>query len=297
LSHAIDLVLSGTDLSTVAILLALLWLDGWRHVPDAAVVVRRTLFGSWTVHAPATRFAGFAFLAWWPPFVVPLVLRAHSDPPSPRWTFDIARARAERRRRRLAWEMGVVRFIGALLVVWIAIVIPVLTGSLGAFGLIRGVASAFLISTSIALITANALRGACMRWREAARRALPLISPFSASRAPELLLDAALAGVPPIVALRELLGERAFRAWLRPLAYDALTLSHATAGRDSESRPFAALLLAGVPRSVLEGAVAAPDGGSNRRDLERYCARCGRTFRQTTSACADCGDLPLTDLP
>jgi hypothetical protein len=303
LSLSVDLVLSGTDLSTVAILLALLWLDGWRHVPDDAVVVRRVLLGRWIVHAPGTRFAGFAFLAWWPPYGVPLVLRDRTGPADRRWTFSVAVARAERRRRRIAWEAGIVRLIGALLVVWIAIVIPVLTASFGAFGLIRGIASAFLISASIMLITANALRDACVPCREAARRALPLLSPFSASRAPELLLEAALSGVPPIVALRALLGERAFLEWLRPMAFDALASERGSA-RPREDAHVKESLLASVPHSLLVAAVAAPnrsrsrdDRGAAERELERYCARCGRTFRQTASACTDCGGLPLTDLP
>ena len=296
-----DLVLSGTDLSTVAVLLVVLWLDGWRQLPADAVVVRRPLLAPWRVYAPAARIGGIALLSWWPPFVVPLVLRSGepTTATSTRWSFDVAVARAARRRRRLTLDVGVVRLIGIVLVAWIALAIPMLTAYAGAHGLLRGIITAFLISATIASITANALRSACLSWREAARRALPLLSPFGAGRAPEVVLDAAFAGVSPIVTVRVLLGERAFLVWLRPMAFDALAESREVGRRESVRSPESRL--ADVPTALLHRAVAPPTNGAlgeqGATEDERYCARCGHTFRAVATTCADCGDLPLRDLP
>lgn len=297
MSLSFGLALTGTDLSTVAILLAILWLDGWRSTPVDGVVVRRVLLMPWRVYLPTARIGGFAFLAWWPPLVVPLVLRAPTALVAARWNFDVALARARRRRRRLALHLGVVRLVGALLVVWIALAIPILTAYAGAHGLLRGITTAFVISAAVTSITVLALRHLCLSWRDAWRRALPLLSPFSTSRAPEFLLEAAFADVDPAAAMRALLDDRAFRSWLRPAAFDALARSR-TDERNAGAPPpsVIASFAAQLPRSMLQDAITAPgDGTANGQEAERYCARCGRTFLRTTSTCVDCGGLALSD--
>ena len=292
MSLSFDLALTGTDLSTVAILLAILWLDGWRGVAADALVVRRVLLMPWRLYAPTARIGGFAFLAWWPPLTVPLVLGA---PVAARWSFDIALVRARRRRRRLAVHVGVVRLVGVLLVAWIAFAIPMLTAYAGAHGLLRGITAAIAMSAAVATITARALRRLCLSWRDAVRRALPLVSPFGASRAPELLLEAVFADVGAAAALRALLDDRAFLSWLRPAAFDALAQRHADE-RNARSPALMPSLVGQLPRSLLQQAIAAPnDRKHSDRQTERYCARCGRTYLRTASSCVDCGDITLSD--
>jgi hypothetical protein len=277
LTTPIDPELWRVDLSTVAVLAAVLWLDGWRRLPDDALVVRRVLFGPWRVAAPSARLGSFAFLAWWPPLVIPYVVGTATPDSQPRWTFDVGVARATRRLHRVRWDVGVVRFLGAFLVFWIALVIPLLTARSGVEGLVRGIASAFLLAATVAVLTMNALRSLGLRWRRAVRRAVPLFSPFGASRAPEIVIDAAMMDVGPLAMLRALQGDEAFRSWLRPFAYDELH------GRQAWPATGA------LPRAVLEHAVAAPDAST-----ERYCARCGRTYRHDVTICSDCADTPLS---
>ena len=283
------------DRSTVAVLAVILWLDGWRKAPDDAVVVRRTLLGRWRVHDVAARVGGHAFVAWWPPFVMPFVVGASTAGLGARWSFDVAVARAERRLRRLRWDTFIARVLSALLVLWIVLGIPMLTAMSGGVGLVRGIWTALLLATSVAIITTIALRRIGIPWQQAARQTAVLVSPFSTSRAPELLVAAALADAAPIVALRALLGDEAFRAWVRPWAFDALYSGGGAAIADNGSW-LSHVVVAALPGALLERAVAAPSRASDDREqteIEHYCARCGRIFRHTASSCTECSDVRL----
>lgn len=283
------------DHGTVAILAVVLWLDGWRRASGAILLVRPG-FGGWTVRAPWARVGAFALAGWWPPVVMPLVVPLPDGAssgvltPGARWQGDFLTsvARARRRLRRERRAIAILRGAGVTIVVWIVLGIPAATAWLGAFGLLAGIAAAFALALPVALLTLRSLWSLGLRGAGAWGVVLPLLVPFSASRAPELVIGEALRGVAPLARVAALLGDARFLAWLRPWAFDALH------GRAPRSAPDA--LLAGaarlLPRPLLERATRLttlddPDDGA------RVCPRCARTYDGGAGSCADCDDVPL----
>ena len=274
------------DPGTVAVLALVLWLDGWRRLGSTDLVLVRHGAGAWTVGQPWARAGAFALVGWWPPIVMPLVVSAATSG-GMRWTrdFETATARGRRRLRRIALFTATSRIVAVLLLVWIAVGIPLMTGHYGTFGLVRGIVQAFVLSLGIALITALGLRTLGGRWGEVARSTVPLLFPFTAPRAPELLLAAALRELHPLAQAASLLGDQRFLAWIRPWGYDELHSRNS-----DEHNAVIPALVHELPRPLLERAVRAPPP----RDASApYCPRCAQSYRDDVSVCPDCEALTL----
>lgn len=279
------------DPATVAILALVLWLDGWRRTSQHDVLLVRSGLGDWSERAPWARLGAFALVGWWPPIVIPMVVptKESAGQGSPPWSADffIAAARGRRRLRRVRLLVGLLRTLGILLLLWIAIAIPVATGRFGIHGLVRGVLLAFAISLVIALLAMVGLRWLGMGRSAAMRATLPMLSPFTAPRACELVLAAAVRDLAPLAQIAALFGEARFLHWLRPTAYDVL---HGRRDELGGSSSTLASLVATLPRAVLERALRdLPDeeGGV------RHCPRCARTYREDVATCHDCDALAL----
>ncbi|HZO19647.1 MAG TPA: hypothetical protein VFB46_11730, partial [Gemmatimonadaceae bacterium] len=119
----------------------------------------------------------------------------------------------------------------------------------------------------------------------AIRAAAPLLFPFTAPRACELVIGAALRDLTADAQLAALLGEKRFLRWIRPSAYDAL---HGGPRFEGDASPVGELVRA-LPRTLIERAVQAPPGNEDGR----YCPRCARSYRGDTPGCYDCGGLAL----
>jgi hypothetical protein len=218
---------------------------------------------------------------------MPLVVSTSASS-GPRWTrdFDTATARGRRRVRRIGFFTATSRLLALLLLAWIAVGIPLMTGRFGTFGLVRGIVQAFALSFGIALTTALGLRMLGARWGGVARSTLPLLFPFTAPRAPELLIAAALRELHPLAQAAVLLGDQRFLAWIRPWSYDVLYARLAHDGHDD----LITTLVHGLPRALLERAVRTPPGGDPSAP---YCPRCAQSYRDDVRVCHDCEALSL----
>jgi len=282
------------DLGTVALLAFVIWLDGWRRMAGDTLLVARTGVGPWTVRAPWTRAGAFALVAWWEPFVLPVVLPsepARSDEGDPPWSrdFSITVARATRRLRRVRPNITFLRGLGVLLVVWIVVGIPLVTAHFGGRGLIYGVIGAFGLALEIAMIATFTLQMLGVSCRRAVRATASLLSPFGAPRATGLIAATAVGPLHSLAPVMALMGETGFLGWVRPWAYDVLSDRRSDAESEGMIR-----LVGSLPRGLLERAIAEVSSIAGN-DGNRYCPRCARTFRDV-GLCSDCPDLTLVEV-
>ena len=277
------------DPGTVAVFVAVLWLDGWRRVGPGDLLVVRSGLGQWVEREPWAKVGSFALVAWWPPIVVPMLIPAarSADPGEkvPRWSADffVAMARGRRRLRRVRIITAALRILGAMLILWIAFAIPMATARFGVHGLVRAIVQAFVMSAVIALGAALGLRWLGTTRGASIRAAIPFLFPFTAPRACEVVIATALRDLDSLAQVAAILGEDRFLLWIRPWAYDAL--------HDRETRGSSSIdaLVSALPRAVLARAL-------QRAPVENagcYCPRCARSYREETARCHDCGDLAL----
>jgi len=282
------------DPSTVALLALVLWLDGWRRMATQTTLLVRVGPGPWSVRTPWARLGPFALAGWWPPIVMPVLLPAAAVATGAddggRWPADfaVAVARGQRRCRRVRMRVAVLRALGVLLVFWIVFGIPLWTSRFGGAGLLGGIAGAFLLAAVLTALVSFALRALCVPWSPSVRRAVHLLSPFSAMQAPELVLAAALDRLDPLARMAALLGEARFLTWVRPLAYDALHDRVTASGADDSS---IASLVRDLPRTLLTRAVSGESGAAE--GAAAHCPRCARTYRDDIATCGDCSELAL----
>jgi len=137
----------------------------------------------------------------------------------------------------------------------------------------------------MALLAMVGLRWLGMTRRASLRASIPLLSPFTAPRACEAIIAAAVRDLSPLAQIAVLFGEARFLQWIRPSAYDALHGHRA----DSEANAVTSLVAA-LPRPVLERALGGPAG--DERGV-RYCPRCARTYREDITTCYECEALGL----
>jgi hypothetical protein len=251
------------DWTTFWILGGLVLWEGVRRVPAGAVVLRHAAGYAWQV-AGGPHPPGWRLVSWLSPLVTHLVLV-----PGP----DAGRTPP----KRLGTWMMVLRLPAAVALVALIVGVPLLTANGGFGGLLRALALAFGASTAAALVSAVGLWRMGIAPRTAIADALPLLSPFAAPRAPEVVLARALEGVAFTGVLRALLGPEAYAEWARPVAYDGAR-GRADAG---------ALLPAGEAAAVL----GRPPAGTLAGDV--YCARCGRVYLPAAAACRACEGAEL----
>jgi hypothetical protein len=283
------------DLGTVALLAAVVWLDGWRRLPTDTLLATRTAFGPWEVRAPWARIGPFALVASWAPLIVPVVVPIELSPDGTgsRWKCDFAVtvARTRRRLRRVRAVVAMLRALGMLEVLLIIVGIPVATAAFGAPGLLYGILGAFVLAMQVTFGSTIALRSLGVPLGRAFRTSAQLLSPFTAPRATEIVTTAAVGTLHSLAPLAALLGDAHFLRWVRPWAYDELASRRH--GNEPGSPPIAPLVAA-VPRAVLARAVerGAPEAGD---DGARYCPRCTRTYVGRVTTCAHCDELELAD--
>ena len=283
------------DFGTVAVLALVLWLDGWRRVGPGDPVVRRIGVGPWTLGAPSARAGGFALVAWWPPVVFPFVVAASPTEQTqaglPAWTSDheISVARGRRRVGRVAADIALLRILGTLLLVWIVLGIPLMTARAGGGGLVRGIAGAFLFSGALAATCFVVLRMSGVPRRNAIRKCAPLVSPFGAARAAEVVVIEALEGLSAAAQLAALLDAERFAAWLRPWAYDELHARRAGNAADARVRN----IVAALPPSLLSDAIATIPADGDVESASSYCPRCGHWYYQHVAECSECANVAL----
>lgn len=262
------------------------WLDGMRRVPPDALVLRRVLGGQWTVADSGDIGRMWRLVSWWSPVTLALVIPSGGipDADAPTEATDETLAARLARSQRV---VGALRVLGALVIVGIVFGIPAAVARFGAWGFVAALAAVLLLAIAAAAVVVGAMRGAGRGWRRVASITAPLLWPFTAPRAAELVLERAVAGAAPLMIAQRLLGPARFAEWVRPRAYDAL--------RDGVAPPDSTALLALVGRTdltaIVHSAPAQCEAG------ERYCPRCARVYRASIASCAECRGLRLVGLP
>jgi hypothetical protein len=288
------------DFGTVAVLVFVLWLDGWRRVEPGDLAVRRVGFGAWNLYTPAARVGSFALVAWWPPIVLPFVVPAspatesRGEPAA--WTTDytVSVARGRRKLRRAALNIAILRIFGALLLVWIAVGIPLMTARWGGSGLLRGIGGAFLFSAEVAIICFAVLRMSGVPRRTALRKCGPLLSPFTAARAAEIVTADALDGLSPAAQMGALLDGRRFATWLRPWAFDEVNGRQVHDKAEARARRLASSLPAPLLTRIV---TSVPTDGGDDSAVGSYCPRCGSRYYRHVVLCSECSDVHLQVVP
>jgi hypothetical protein len=258
-------LLAGVDWSTVGVLVLVLLLDGLRKVPADALILRSVLGGPWCPAASSGNRPGWRFVSLWPPISQNIVLSAPAGAPEP--PGGVSRLHA------LGWAGPVLGALGWLSFGALVLGIPVAAARFGGWGFVGAAAIAVLSAVASAVVGFLALRRLHFPRPVAARRAAVLLSPFTAPRGGELVLEAAAEGLQPVAVLRALLSDAAFDAWLRPRAYDALR---------GDLDPMLGTELTGEPLAAVVG--ARPPGVSGP-----YCPRCGQSYREGAAKCRGCG--------
>lgn len=263
----------GPDLSTVGILGVVVLLEGLRTVPARAVVVRRFPWAEWRVALVERERSRLRLVSWWPPLSRSLVLPAGGVDSGT----DVA-ARVARVRSWVApLEMG-----GFVALVGLVLGVPLGTAWAGTWGLLVSVCGVFAWALALTAASAIALGRLGIPRRKAVRDAAPLLSPFAAARAAELVMERALVGAGQLAVVEALLPAESFAAWIRPRAYDL--------ARGGVPDPELEAL---HPRSHWDAAAAAVPAGRAGRD-PAYCPRCGAWYRYARATCADCEGIALT---
>jgi len=251
---------------TIAILALLTLIEGMRRVPAGSVVLRRVLFGPWTVerHEPAERLR---LLSWWSPIMTTIVL-------APRESYQktsVKELRARLDGRELYTPLFDLRVMGAAELVVLVLGLPLALQRFGALGFFVALGAVVLLCLTIFTALFFSARSLGRRWRWA----FPFLSPFAAPKAAEALLEEAVRDVPPAVVGRALLPVDAFLVWMRPFVYDASN------GGQVDRR-----FLDGLNLKELRASLAERPTSQNGQGL--WCPRCGATFIHGDS-CSECG--------
>jgi len=275
------------DWGVVLVLAAITWLEGVRRVPADALVLRQVLGGAWTVLAPDDRGRAWRLVAWWTPLTLALVVPPggilDAEPTGTRGAEVLATRLARVGRTTIA-----LRALGAGVLLGIVFGLPAAVARFGAWGLAAGLAGVLVLALVTAAVAARGARLLGYGWRRALRVGASLLWPFSSPRAAEVLLEHSVAGAPPLLVARQLLGDAGFAEWVRPQAYDAL----AGHGLPNDA---ATLLLTLLGRPALAAIVHAPPASC--ASGEAFCARCARTYRAGARVCAECRvELEAADL-
>ena len=247
---------------TIAILALLTLIEGMRRVPAGSVVLRRVLFGLWTVERPEPA-ERLRLLSWWSPIVTTIVL-------APRQSYQktsVTDLRARLDGRELYTPLFDLRVLGVVELVALVLGVPLALQRFGAIGFFAALGAVVLLCLTIftALLFGGRKLGKRWGW------AFPFLSPFAAPRAAEALLEEALRDVAPAVVGNTLLPEDAFVGWMRPFVN----------GREVEHR-----FLEGVNVKELRASLAQRPPSQNGQGL--WCPRCGATFIHGDS-CSECG--------
>jgi len=264
----------GDGVVTAGILAIVALSEGIRVVPRGAIVLERPR-GRWRIAHIFELGSGMHLVSWCIPWTLPAVVTEADVEPGE------ARSRAAALPERIAL---VDRHVTALRIVGALILIVLIAGLLYAASHWSGIGLLAALAVLLALSIAQALltRSALARLGESHRTtdALRMLWPFSGPRAPQLVLERAIAGVPPLLAARTLVEQGEMLRSMRERVFDAVRGEH-----DAES----AELLALYDRADLERFLATPVAG----DGEPFCPRCASIYRAGSSLCGDCDGIAL----
>jgi hypothetical protein len=261
------------SLSTALILGAVAMSEGIRVTPSGAVVMHRLLAGPWKHVEPLALGRGFTLPSVASPFTVAVVVSPVVADTDPRAQVTVLHERMAATRTLVTW----LRLLGAVSATTLVVGVPWLTARAGWFGLVASLTALLALAVVQAWLIRHALRR--LGSAKSIATAVRVLWPFTTPRSAELVLDAAVAGIPPLVAARALLREGEFRRTVRSLAYDVVHQRDAPEG-DS--------LRALCDPDELRAIIA-----DRPEESERYCPRCAAGYAPGIRECAECLTVPL----
>lgn len=253
------------DWTTFWLLAGIALAEGLRRVPAGGVLLRRVPGYPWQVAAGPYRAPAWRMASAFSPLALHALLQPGEGAP-----------RELPPRGGLRLWINLLRIPSLLALIALIAGVPLLSASMGTRGLILAVAAAFGASLLTAIVAMLALIRLGIGWKTAVWDALRIVSPFTSPRAPEIVMERALAGVPMIDPVRALLPPDAFAAWIRPLAYDQVM------GSADDAL---------LPRAEAERIVRTPPADAAPGDA--WCPRCAGVYQPGVEACRGCGEVPL----
>jgi hypothetical protein len=260
---------AGVDWSTVGLLALVVALEGFRRLPEGAVILRSTFGGPWRPVESEAGAGGWRIVSLWSPLTRHLVLQPVGVAP--------ASSPPVERLRAPGWTLPALTALGLVVLLSLVLGVPVALARMGGWGLVGAVLVTEVVAIATCGIAVVAFRRLGLSRESALRRASVLLSPFTAPRAAELVLEAAAEAVPPAAVLRELMESEDFTRWARPRAFDAL--------RGMPDTVLSTVLSSDAMRSLVSATPPGPAGP--------YCPRCGARFRNEIAACAGCDGVAL----
>ena len=174
--------------------------------------------------------------------------------------------------------VAILRVLGAASFVMLAIGVPLATARAGWFGLATSLVTVLVLSVVQALVVYRALSRAGFAGA-AFGASMRLLWPFTTPRSTEVLLDALVSDMPPLVAARALMPDEEFGRAVRSLSYDVMH------DRDAAD---ATMLRALCDPAELQAIVARSPGAD-----DWFCPRCGAGYASRIRECHECEDVPL----
>jgi hypothetical protein len=256
-----------------AILALLVIVEGVRRLAPGTVVLRRILWSRWRMARPSRLGVAFHLVSWLVPLSLPLVLPPRDADVSLPASSDDALASMRAAKQRAGSAMRLLQINGSLIALMLVVVLPYVSWWRGAFGLRAAVCGLLLLTVVQASVARLALRGTGLARLPFAR----YLWPFTALRAAEHVQERIVAAVPPLLVMRELLGDdelveshrERLHDWVRSAATEDEEPIVALVGRERVQA-----FLARVPSGL------GPDG---------YCPRCASRYRPTMRECGSCG--------
>lgn len=253
------------DWGTFWLLAAITMAEGFRRVPAGSFLLRRVPGYPWRVAAGPYRSSAWRLVSAFSPLALHCVVQP---------------VEGERRTatKLRGWWIALVRIPSFLALAALLVGLPLLTASMATTGLILAIAAAFGASLLTAVVSMVALVRMGIGWKRAAGDALRTLSPFTALRAPEIVLERVLSGVPPAEAIRALVPADDFVLWVRPFAYDQV-MRAADGLLDGDE---AECIIRTPPVDASPG--------------DPYCPRCAGTYLPGIESCHAC-EVPLERTP
>jgi len=262
-------------LEAVAVLALLVMLEGVRRLAPSTSLLRRTMWQRWRVARAVRLGAGFHVVSWLVPLALPLPLPSSAGDEDDD-TDGSALASMRAREAAVHLDVRVLQINGTIIAAMLVIGVPFLTWSRGLFGLVIALLQLLFATGLQSMVAHGALEriGAptsFVRW----------LWPFTAIGAAEAVQGRIVAGVPRLVAIRELIGEDVLLHAYRSSLHDL------TRGDDqgADARSLAAMVGMERVRAFL-------DDRPNDLGEERFCPRCAARYRPDVTECAGC-ELPL----
>jgi hypothetical protein len=251
------------DLGASATLAVVYVVEGFRRVPAGAAVMRNVLWNDWQIEHDAADRSRWLLASWTPPITTSLVI--------PEWDGAPKSRRPSAAVKVTRWQSILLTISTSIILALLIIGLPTAAASRGSLGFLAALGVLVVLCVAQAVYVGRKLRAA-VPGSSLLKTMLPLLSPFRAPRALEMLREAQFRSLGPLQAARTLLPQAVFEHLIRAMAFDRITAGARHPELD-------ACLSAAELRRIVN-TVPEHDGP--------YCQRCGATYVIGAATCSSC---------